>query len=159
MLHSRHGRPSWIPCRGIHWILNPGGWHRWSVKKNMNILLMAEIPNNQPGMVLKPLVNNGIKYQSQLVSRISAMNSIIHDYSWKGWKDINMVKDATLLKKKSPVTDLRGRALVGSICKEYTLLNWCNVASVSVKTWWQYSEFVKVVEMNKWNMANTSSSS
>ncbi len=66
----------------------------------MNILLMAEIPNNQPGMVLKPLVNNGIKYQSQLVSRISAMNSIIHDYSWKGWKDINMVKDATLLKKK-----------------------------------------------------------
>ena len=32
---------------------------------------------NPPGMVLKPVVNNEIKYQPQLVSRISSINSML----------------------------------------------------------------------------------
>ena len=43
------------------------------------------IRRSPPGMMLKPVVNNGINYQPQLVSRLSSINSSDHGRNNSGW--------------------------------------------------------------------------
>ena len=52
----------------------------WFSGQNLNTVV-GRNPKQPPGMVLKPVVNNGINYQPQLVSRISEPSTV--SYTWQ----------------------------------------------------------------------------
>ena len=66
--------PSFRVCQGwIFWGMLPVQSEQW---KKRPLLLMEEIPNNHLGCI-KPVVNEGITYQPQLVSWISEPSTVV----------------------------------------------------------------------------------